>query len=652
MGNTRPLFLVTAIILVSTILSGQEILIPKGAVWKYLDNGSDQDTIWQEQSYNDAAWKEGPAQLGYGDGDERTVVGFGPDSTQKYLTTYFRHFFTVDDTSRFKALLIRLLKDDGAVVYLNGDEVVRCKNMPTYEINYRTPTWAIAEEDEERTFFFEYDIPKDALITGQNILAVEIHQRSFYDPDISFDLELLLHDGKTFIKQPYLVFTGLDDQMRVNWQMTKQDTCFVEWGLDSNTSAGRDTTYEYSEDHLHRCIIDDLQPGTKYYYRVITSRDTTDGSFVSSPSPDVDEISFFVYGDTRDFPGRHNMVADAMVEYREQFPEFQSLLMGTGDIVNDGDLEEDWNTQFFSTAMTGFLKILATTPYISAYGNHEESGVLYRKYFPLPWVSAEGFYFSFDYGPAHFALLDIYGEYTEGSDQYAWIADDLAGSDKRWKFIFAHRAGWSAGGHRDPQEIRDYIQPLCEEYGVQIFFAGHNHNYARAEANGVQHVTTGGGGAPINPPDSTNENIVAVADEYHFTAVRINGDSLNVQAINSNGEILDEFMISWDLVHHYGVHTDLITSVRNTLSLAYPNPFYRSTTISYSIASEMKVNISVYNIYGQKIATLVNRVVASGNHDVIWQGQNDRGEAVAPGLYFYRMHAEGFLNSHSMVFMK
>ena len=53
-------------------------LIQTGAVWKYLDNGSDQGVAWRASAFDDSAWKAGPAELGYGDGGEKTVVIDGP----------------------------------------------------------------------------------------------------------------------------------------------------------------------------------------------------------------------------------------------------------------------------------------------------------------------------------------------------------------------------------------------------------------------------------------------------------------------------------------------------------------------------------------------------------------------------------------------
>ena len=69
------------------------VLIASNSVWKYLDNGSDQGTSWTSLTYDDSSWLFGPAQLGYGDGDEVTPVGYGPDANNKYITTYFRRTF-------------------------------------------------------------------------------------------------------------------------------------------------------------------------------------------------------------------------------------------------------------------------------------------------------------------------------------------------------------------------------------------------------------------------------------------------------------------------------------------------------------------------------------------------------------------------------
>lgn len=163
--------------------------IAAGAVWKYFDKGSDLGTAWRGLAFADTAWSAGKGQLGYGDGDEATVVGYGPNANSKYVTTYFRRAFEVVDAKAVTALKVRLLRDDGAIVYLNGTEVVR-DNMPEGDIDYVTYASAVVSGDDETSNFVDHDIDPALLREGANVLAVEVHQANAGSTDLSFDLEL------------------------------------------------------------------------------------------------------------------------------------------------------------------------------------------------------------------------------------------------------------------------------------------------------------------------------------------------------------------------------------------------------------------------------------------------------------------------------
>jgi hypothetical protein len=165
-----------------------DTLVPVGATWKYLDDGSDQGMAWSSPSFDDSSWAWGPAELGYGDGDETTVVDYGPDPEDKHITTYFRHAFTVDDASAYAGLRLRLLRDDGAVVYLNGAEVFR-SNMPGGTVDSQTLASACVWESDEEVFW-EVVTGSEHLASGSNVIAVEVHQCDPGSSDISFDLEL------------------------------------------------------------------------------------------------------------------------------------------------------------------------------------------------------------------------------------------------------------------------------------------------------------------------------------------------------------------------------------------------------------------------------------------------------------------------------
>ena len=167
-------------------VGGAVTLIEAGSTWRYLDDGSDQGSAWKEVGFSDTAWSAGLAELGYGDGDEETVVGYGPSASDKYITTYFRRTFSVTNAWSVTDLTLRILRDDGAVMYLNGSELPR-SNMPDGAIDHLT----LASGGANETTWYEYTIDPGLLAEGENVLAVEIHQRSATSTDISFDLELI-----------------------------------------------------------------------------------------------------------------------------------------------------------------------------------------------------------------------------------------------------------------------------------------------------------------------------------------------------------------------------------------------------------------------------------------------------------------------------
>ena len=169
------------------------LLLPRGSVWKYKDDGSDLGTGWRQPEFNDASWESGPGELGYGDDNtidnrpEATVVESGPTGAF-HTTTYFRTFFDVTaPLPLVKSLTLRLLRDDGAAVFLNGSEIVR-SNLPA-EADFETGAILPIEGPFEAEYL-EFDIPANALVEGRNIIAVEVHRHANFSNDCSFDLEL------------------------------------------------------------------------------------------------------------------------------------------------------------------------------------------------------------------------------------------------------------------------------------------------------------------------------------------------------------------------------------------------------------------------------------------------------------------------------
>ncbi|WP_246046722.1 lamin tail domain-containing protein [Pontiella desulfatans] len=176
-------------ITITALYSFPVTLIPAGTLWKYHDQGKDLGTAWRMPGYDDSSWTAGAAKLGYNNPDTVTVVDFGPDQDNKYPTTYFRKQFHVDDVSTIGSLTLDVLRDDGVVVYLNGAEVVR-DNMPAGNVDYLTYAITTIGGAAESTFY-PFEISPDALISGTNVLAVELHQKSATSSDLSLDVRLV-----------------------------------------------------------------------------------------------------------------------------------------------------------------------------------------------------------------------------------------------------------------------------------------------------------------------------------------------------------------------------------------------------------------------------------------------------------------------------
>ena len=162
--------------------------VPAKASWKYNDKGIDmKDSSWTAVNYNDTAWAFGNAILGYGDGNETTTLDFGDDANNKRPTYYLRHIFKVDDYTQYDSLLFDVLRDDGAIVYVNGKEAFRM-NMPAGPVGYNTYASAAVNDGDETKYFRAKTA--NLLQNGLNVIAVELHQSVANSSDLSFDMSV------------------------------------------------------------------------------------------------------------------------------------------------------------------------------------------------------------------------------------------------------------------------------------------------------------------------------------------------------------------------------------------------------------------------------------------------------------------------------
>jgi hypothetical protein len=195
-----------------------ELLIPLGATWRYLDNGSNQGTAWRARVFDDSSWKSGPAELGYGDSpaDEATRVednatpGYVASDTNRYATTYFRKTFNVTNVAGITSLTVKLEYDDAAIVYINGSEAGRTPNIGS------NPAYTFYTNAAIEDTILDIPVDRTLLVEGSNTVAVEVHQASAGSSDLSFNLSLTATRSQT--ASPLLLTGAGEKRLRVRSQ--------------------------------------------------------------------------------------------------------------------------------------------------------------------------------------------------------------------------------------------------------------------------------------------------------------------------------------------------------------------------------------------------------------------------------------------------
>ena len=163
-------------------LTAQTFISPKSE-WKYLNISSDPGTAWRQSNFDDSAWPSGLGEFGFGDGDETTVLVKRNPS----LAYYFRKKIQVTETLAGKTVMLHMKHDDGAVVYINGTEILRTPLMPTGTITYTTGTTTFLDPEND---YYIYTIDGSKFSVGENTIAIEVHNQNTGSSDISFDAAL------------------------------------------------------------------------------------------------------------------------------------------------------------------------------------------------------------------------------------------------------------------------------------------------------------------------------------------------------------------------------------------------------------------------------------------------------------------------------
>lgn len=230
-------------------------IIPSGSTWSYRADGQNLGTGWRERTTNTSTWATGAAQFGWGGKGETTAIPKGP------ITSYYVKHVDVADPSAFRTVTMSMRVDDGAMVFVNGVEVVRA-NMPSGRITANSVASSYVSGGSESRWI-DYAIPASMLRAGDNSIAVEVHQADINNGDAIFDLALVGRGSieavapttptvsllDTGISTAALAWTASSDLNTVIGYLVRRDgvpIAFTTGLAFSDSGLSPDTSYSYS----------------------------------------------------------------------------------------------------------------------------------------------------------------------------------------------------------------------------------------------------------------------------------------------------------------------------------------------------------------------------------------------------------------------
>ena len=453
---------------------------------------------------------------------------------------------------------------------------------------------------------------------------------------------------------------------------TTPTSVVVAWATDTSGASevrySEDTSYSHTAAATsfasdgktwHSATITGLTPDTTYHYRVYTGGvDLTpwsDVTFRTAPPDTATQVTFAALGDGRPNSTTANPNQAAWDVAAEMAQHAFAFAIHSGDIVyGGGDCSggnSGWN-QYLKAYFDVYEDSIKQTPFYPAIGNHElgSGGCGYQTYtdvYHLPENAPSGDeerYYSFDWGNVHVISLNTQQSYNAGSAQYNWLENDLQNTDKRWIVVAFHRPPYSSGSHGSNTNVRAHLVPLFEQYGVDVVFNGHDHDYERTcpiknnacttiDDGGVVYFVTGGAGAPLYNKKTTNTWSAKFLKKHHFMLISVNDCQMDIQAIDENGSVIDTYQID-KCLGSFAPQDSIGISGGDGAQLSWQNVTQDGNGKSITVAK--------YHVYRDTTpylgenATRVDTVNGPFSGSVAWTDANRIGDAAVNYFYYVR----------------
>ena len=319
---------------------------------------------------------------------------------------------------------------------------------------------------------------------------------------------------------------------------------------------GAASASKFQGNYMHSIVVDGLEAGKSYGYQVGDAGKNVWSerySFHTNPGTGS-AISFVAITDVQAGNAEEYARSAAVLQAATaKLPDAKAFYVHLGDYTNNSSNKE-WD--FYFDAFEGPANTMIHAPVA---GNHDGffKWNWFRNIFTLEKqkddLNVNGAYYSFDYGDAHFAVLNTNDCYPMSLAQRNWLINDMSASAAKWKILFMHKGPYSGGSHPyDPDIIalRGYLLPIIENLGIDLVMSGHDHMYYRGENAGTVFILPNTAGPKEYKLNSVLlpeiKDIAAKCfqpDQPVYTAVTIDGNALSYKAYYQDGTLFDQLTL-------------------------------------------------------------------------------------------------------------
>ncbi|MGI6879418.1 immunoglobulin-like domain-containing protein [Microbacterium sp. gxy059] len=496
--------------------AADEPLLGTGDVWRFSDDGTDPSgdgsLSWTTADFDDAGWAEGVGPFGSKRGEADLGGGFVAETLLAYtlpgsentVPTYHLRTdldLTAEQLAEFDALEGTVVYDDAVRIYVNGEQVAGFEDERVDEAENPNLTYAGSSKGNPQTSTFT--VPAEALVEGENTIAVALYQDRETSSDIFFDLASLVpfdYPTEPTISDIVLGVGATEADRNVAWysdmdvpqvaQIAPADEVdgetFPASAVTAETTAtGATTSGEFFRD----ATFSGLEENTEYAYRVGSESTGWSDVHTFRTQDFSGDFSFLFFGDPQvgasgDLAHDEAGWVDTVDVATETYPDAE-LLFSAGDQVEHANNEDQYDA-FLAPEQ------LRSVPLVATNGNHDVGSKAYEQHFNLPnedlsagagTATSSGGDYWFLYKDVLF--LNINSNSRDYDSHNAFMEKVVAehGDEAKWTVLAFHHSIYSVASHTDDGDILDRRSTMPEkisELGIDVVLMGHDHNYTRS----------------------------------------------------------------------------------------------------------------------------------------------------------------------------